>query len=390
MEINPKHASPRAGTETLTLRHGVCFAMALLILLVAGTPAAQSWQTPESSAAGTPGHVQVLQGRISATGLQIYRVTGLKKGQSLYVRAEARSGYLDPLIALLKPNVKLDELAREPLDRLVETLSREHDPIEVTRQLLDRYALVGSDDTAGHYYATLSVEVPADGEYRLAIGSSLARPSFGTYRLVVGVDAPGVLASQPRDIGPAFVFADKDVGALERGVVSITGELASDHPVRFYNLADLAAGQTFYAYAEALDGNLKSTLSLYDRSDKPVAYGNFTATHSQASLKYELPRKATNYRLMISSEGRDGKPTTGNFRLIMGLNAPEVLEDEAESTGRELIRQPIPVRIGVKLQQITSVDQKAENFGVVATLVMHWRDPGLAFDPETVQDRFQI
>jgi hypothetical protein len=48
------------------------------------------------------------------------------------------------------------------------------------------------------------------------------------------------------------------------------------------------------------------------------------------------------------------------------------------------------VRIGIKLQQITAVDQKAENFGVVATLVMHWRDPGLAFDPETVQDRFQI
>jgi hypothetical protein len=362
----------------------------MLMLLVVGTPAAQPWQIPESSADETPGHVQVLQGRIAASGLQIYRVTGLKKGQRLYVRAEARSGYLDPLIALLKPNVKLDELAREPLDRLVETLSREHDPIEVTRQILDRYALVGSDDTAGHYYATLSLEVPEDGEYRLAIGSSLARPSAGTYRLVVGVDAPDVLTGHPQDIGPAFVFADKDVGALERGVVSVTGELVSDQPVRFYNLADIAAGQTFYAYAEALAGDLKPMLTLYDRSDKPVAYGNFAATDSRASLKYELPRKASNYRLMISSEGRDAKSTAGRFRLTMGLNAPQVLEGKAKSMGRELIRQPIPVQIGIKLQQITSVDQKAENFGVVATLVMHWRDPGLAFDPETVQDRYQL
>jgi hypothetical protein len=382
MGINPKHATPRARTEMLTLRHGVCFAVALLILLAVETPAAQPWRTPESRAAETAVHVQVLQGRISASGLQIYRVTGLKKGQRLYARAEASSGYLDPLIALIKPNVKLDELAKEPLDRLVETLSREHDPIEVTRQIFD--------DTAGHYYATLSVEVPADGEYRLAIGSSLARPSAGTYRLTVGIDAPEVLTDHPQDIGSQFVFAEKDVGALERGTVSVTGELTSDQPVRFYNLADIAAGQTFYAYAEALDGDLKPMLTLYDRSDKPVAYGNFTATHSRGSLKYELPRKASNYRLMISSEGRDGKSTAGNFRLIMGLNAPEIFEGEAESTGRELIRQPIPVRIGIKLQQITSVDQKAENFGVVATLVLHWRDPGLAFDPETVQDRHQL
>jgi hypothetical protein len=114
------------------------------------------------------------------------------------------------------------------------------------------------------------------------------------------------------------------------------------------------------------------------------------ATESQASLQYELPRQAEGYRLMISSEGRDGTATAGNFRLLMGLNVPEVLEGEAEPIGWELIRQPIPARIGIKLQQITAVDQKAENFGVVATLILHWRDPELAFDPEAVQDRFQI
>ena len=390
MGFNPNSASSEAGPNMLTVRHGVCFAVALLLLLFVGTGTAQPWQTPASRAAETPERIQVLHGRISTSGMQIYRITGLKKGQWLYVRAEAETGYLDPLIALLRPDVELDELAREPLDRLVDSLSREHDPIEVTRQILERYALAGSDDTAGHYNATLSVVIPADGEYRLAIGSSIARPSSGTYRLVVGVDALIVLTGRPNGAGPTFVFPEKDVGSLERGVVSVSGALTSDQPVRVYNLADLAAGQTFYAHAAALDGDLKPSLVLYDRSDKPVAYGNFMATESQASLQYELPRQAEGYRLMISSEGRDGTATAGNFRLLMGLNVPEVLEGEAEPTGRELIRQPIPVRIGIKLQQITAVDQKAENFGVVATLVMHWRDPGLAFDPETVQDRFQI
>ena len=108
------------------------------------------------------------------------------------------------------------------------------------------------------------MEIPEDGEYWLAVGSSLARPSAGTYRLVVGVDAPEVLSASPESIGTAFVFAEKDAGALERGVVSVTGELTSDQVVRFHYLEDLAAGQTFCAYAEALDGDLKPVLTLYD------------------------------------------------------------------------------------------------------------------------------
>jgi hypothetical protein len=333
---------------------------------------------------------QVLDGRISSVGLQLYRITGLKKGEALFVHAKATSGYLDPLIFLLKPGVDPQELARKPLDDLIKALSHDQSPIEVTRQILDRYALAGNDDYEGHYYSAFSVEIPRDGDYWLAIGSSLARSSAGSYRLVVGVDAPDVLSGHPRGIGPPFVFAEKDVGALERGIVSVSGELQSGQPVRFYQLTDLAAGQTFYAYADAIDGDLKPVLTLYDHSEKPVAFGNFAAVDSQAVLEYQLPRKGEGYRLKISSEDPTGKTTAGNFRLLMGVNAPEVLRGEGEPTGRDLLREPIPVRIGVKLQQITAVDQKAENFGVVATLVMHWTDPALAFDPETVQDRFQI
>ncbi len=352
------------------------------------TPALDDWGADVGEAATS--RIQVLEGRVSASGLQLYRITGLKKGEILYVHAKATSGYLDPLVALLRPGVNLDELAGEPLDKLVKTLSRDHDPIVVTRQILDRYALAGNDDSEGHYSAAFSIEIPADGEYRLAIGSSLVRPSAGTYRLVVGIDEPDVLSGRPEGIGPAFVFAEQDAGVLERGIVSVNGELRPTQAVRFYNLAELAAGQTFYAYAEAITGDLKPVLTLHDYSDKAVAYANFAATDSRAELQYQLPRKAERYRLKISSQDPAGKVTAGNFRLLMGLNAPEVLRGEGEPTGLALLQEPIPVRIGVKLQQITEVDQKAENYGVVATLVMHWTDPALAFDPETINDRFKI
>jgi len=36
--------------------------------------------------------------------------------------------------------------------------------------------------------------------------------------------------------------------------------------------------------------------------------------------------------------------------------------------------EPIPVQVGVRIQQITDVNQKKENFGVVATIMMRWHD----------------
>jgi hypothetical protein len=364
-----------------------------LLLLALLLPETGGAQTADATGAGeTVGttRVQTLEGQASAGAVQLYRVTGLKKGERLYVSARATAGGLDPLAALLRRDADPAELGRKRLRELVETLSADHDAIAVTREVLDRYALAWNDDFEGHYYAAFSAEIPADGDYRLAIGSSLVRPSGGTFRLVVGIDEPDVLSGRPEDRGRVFVFAEKDLGALNKAVVLVTGELTPDQPVRFYQLGELPAGQTFYAYAEAMAGGLHPALTLYDYSDKPVAYGNFAATDTQAALQYRLPRQAEGYRLKISSQDPAGRATAGNFRLLMGLNAPEVLGGEGESTGRNLLKEPIPVGIGVKLQQITSVDQKAENFGVVGTLVMRWRDPALAFDPETVHDRYQI
>ncbi len=42
----------------------------------------------------------------------------------------------------------------------------------------------------------------------------------------------------------------------------------------------------------------------------------------------------------------------------------------------------LKVGVGIVIDQIIFVDQKAENFGAVATIQMHWHDPALAFNEE--------
>jgi hypothetical protein len=66
-----------------------------------------------------------------------------------------------------------------------------------------------------------------------------------------------------------------------------------------------------------------------------------------------------------------------------------VLSGEAGTTDQTIIKQPLDVKIGVKIDQITDIDQKAENYTVVADLQFEWQDPSLAFSPDTCDCAFK-
>ncbi len=51
---------------------------------------------------------------------------------------------------------------------------------------------------------------------------------------------------------------------------------------------------------------------------------------------------------------------------------------------------PIPVRVGLHLEEISQIDQRLESFSVVATLQLHWQDPGLVFQPESGDEPFFV
>ena len=50
----------------------------------------------------------------------------------------------------------------------------------------------------------------------------------------------------------------------------------------------------------------------------------------------------------------------------------------------------ISVHIGLVVDEITAIDQQAENFSMVGTLQMQWQQPDLAFEPESGEEAFRI
>ena len=66
----------------------------------------------------------------------------------------------------------------------------------------------------------------------------------------------------------------------------------------------------------------------------------------------------------------------------MGVNAPEILDGEGVPNTESLVELAIPVKVGLKLQQIVNIDQPNEIMNDVGTLKLEWTDPALAFNPD--------
>jgi len=97
----------------------------LLLVLVHGAGQAQAPADSATEVDEATAPVQVLEGRVSAGDLQIYRINGLKKGEKLYVHARVTSGHLDPLVETVAKMRTLETFKeREGFEPLLGTVKR--------------------------------------------------------------------------------------------------------------------------------------------------------------------------------------------------------------------------------------------------------------------------
>ncbi len=337
--------------------------------------------------------VQEVTGHLSINEMLLYRLADLKRGQTLHVFLERTGGNLDPLVALLRPEVEFDTLRIKGGQDLDETIAAGKDPLVEIPAIFDRYTLAWDDDSGEGDAAFLEYEIPADRDYDLLVRGRFLVDTFGAFRLLIGLDAPEVSTGDATATGAKIAELAAIDEPSERGAKAIsmtTGTLTPQNSPLFFALEPIRTGETLQAYVETVSGDLKPILFLADNAGKPIRSSNFAATESTAKLTYTFTEQSRNYQIRLSSVPRRGKPTSGTYRLTVGIDAPEVLTGDAEARGEPVLRQPIAIRVGLNLHQIADVDQKAERYDAVYDLVMRWQDPELSYRPLSPEDSIRF
>lgn len=340
------------------------------------------------AAAQDNGQIQKVSGSVEAGRGFVYSLPTVRRGDIVTVYVSGTSGNLDPFIALSDSLLDPERLVADYAAVRAAAVDAGEDPLAAATAFADDVFVVWDDDSGSRYDATFSYEIPADGDYRLLVTSTLARTTSGQFEALIGINAPEVSNGRAQPNADDIALVDVAATRPREGVRAVRGMLGPDKTSTFFVLNTIRAGDTFYAAVTPTDGDLRPTLILEDFSGKPLVGKNYGGTQTTAVLEHTFTEDGSDYRIRVTACCGDA-PTAGDFRLVAGIDAPQVLEGQDTEYGREALREPIQVAVGMALDQITGVDQKAENYGAVANLRFDWTDPTLAYDPTACQCAFQ-
>lgn len=325
------------------------------------------------------GAVQELTGRIAVASMEVYALRQAPPGARLFARAERIDGNFDPFIAVTRGPIDVEALRRRFQAAIERARAEGRNVLEEVPALAREAFVAWNDDYGADYSAAVQTRLAPGAAYHVIVLGSPRRTTFGRYRLLVGLDAPAVLEGKAAPTGARLAQLDPQASTGGRGVQVLEGGLTADRPVARWELAPLDPDDVLTVRLEAPGTGAAPVLELQDYGGKALAV--VEPAGPAATLAHRFAQDAVRHALVVSANRRDGHQALGPYRLLLGLNAAGVAEGTAAPGGRPVVRAPPRVKVGIRLHQITSVDQRAENFGAVAVLRMEWQDDELAFDP---------
>jgi hypothetical protein len=344
-------------------------------------------QASPSAAQDQAGRDERITGRLHAGEIHAYLLKDLQPGDRLTASMRATSGNLDPALGILDTTTPLAEAMSHYRADLQHLLAGNESAALALDELRSRYFLAWDDDSGAGYAAALEFVVPMPGDYVLIAAGSLSafgRATSGDYELLIGLNAPDAQDGGAEPAGAPIAERVPGVSGLSASVEEVSGTLTAATPLVNLKLVDLDAGDTLAAYVEATSGNLIPMLILRDYGGKALEAGNLGGQEPQATLAYTVTEGAVGYSLDVQAASLpDGTMTEGDYRLLVGVNAPEVLTGQAQPQGDRVLAAPIAVKAGLKILRISEVDSPNENYTVLASLRMDWTDPNLAFSPDS-------
>lgn len=359
-----------------TILLGVC------LLLLSAVPYSAHAQEEE-------GQVQLERGRIELDEVMYYVLPNLQEGDTLYAYMRHQSGNLDPALLLVDPDVLTDDIGERLQADRAALIAEGMDPIEALARVLNEYSLAADDNGGQDSDAAIEFTIPEDGEYRLLALGTPVNDTFGDYDLLFGINEPAVLGGSAQPTGDEIATLDREASGIATAVQEVEAELTPERTQQTFTLYDVQAGDTIYAYVESTGGDLIPLLSLEDYSGRTLRLANTTEQGNSATFQFPASETLDSYRIVVTPCCEESELTTGAFRLLVGINEPAVLSGNAAVAGRDILQGAQPVAISASLEQITGVDQKAENYGAVYRLEMRWHDPNQAFNPDECRCRFK-
>jgi hypothetical protein len=344
-------------------------------------------QADPSAAQDPLERVQRITARLQVGETHAYLLKDLQAGDRLNVSMRATSGNLDPMIGIMDTATPLAEVMTRYRAEVGRLVAGNENVAQGLEELRSRTFLAWDDDSGAGYAASLEYVVATPGDYALIAGASLSafgRATSGDYELLIGLNAPNAQADEAEPAGPPVAERIPSPWGLSTSVQEVTGTLTAASPLATLGLVDLGVGQTLSAYAEATSGNLIPVLILRDYGGKALEAGNLGGQEPRAALDVPVTESAVGYSLDIQAGSLpDGTLTQGDYRLLVGVNAPEVLTGQAQPQGDPVLDAPTEVKAGLKILRISAVNSPDENFTVLGSLRMDWTDPRLAFSPDS-------
>lgn len=375
------HPLTKSGVNVMRLSFLTLLTLVMILLAPLGNVQAQD-EAP----------VQEVYGSLAAGQIDVYRIADLTQGQTLVAFVENISGNLDPALSILPADENLSVTYEGYKKDLAELLASSPHPILDLPGLWDQYFLAWDDDSGPGYSAALEFTIPNDGDYFLIVTGSYSaagRATTGRYRLLVGIDAPQVLDGTAEQTGAVIAIQDQAVLGSQL-IQELTGTLNQDKPEISIKLRDFDRGDTLYVDLQATSGDLKPILFLRDYGNKPIQVSNLDGQSRTAGFQHAFPEGGTNYSLNLMAASDNGQLTSGDYLLRVGVNAPEVIDGEGESNSDSVLKLAIPVKVGLKLQQIVNIDQPNEIMTDVGTFKLEWTDPALAYSPEDCNCAYKV
>ena len=346
----------------------------LLLVFLAIVPSLHAQEEPQ---------IQVFNGDIKEDEIMHFVIPDLQAGDMLYATMANRAGNLDPALLLTTATTDMEALVAGIGVEYQEVVATGADPTQSLLNIILKNFLTGDDNGGMDSAAAFEYEIPEDGDYLLLALSTPINDTVGAYELVIGINAPIILTGREESgTGDEIAFLDRAASGIATAVQEETGTLTDKARERFFTLDRVGEGDTIYGYVEATSDNLIPLLRLEDYSGRTLRSSNIVQQARSTSFEFPVGDVRENFRIFVTAAGEGEEATAGDFRLLVGVNEPAVLDGQAEPAGRQILQGTTEVEILTKLQQITGVDQKAENYGGVYLLEMRWHDPSRAFSPD--------